>query len=49
MRKISRVRAERASEWDETYPTPSQIALRIGAAMLVALCIAIAANAFVGA
>ena len=34
MRKISRVRAERASEWDEAYPTPSQIALRIAAAML---------------
>jgi hypothetical protein len=45
MGKISRVRAERES----LYPTPAQIGLRIAVAMLIALCVAIAANAFVGA
>ena len=49
MSRISRIRAERADDWGDSYPTPAQIAFRIGVAMLIALCVAIAANAFVGA
>jgi hypothetical protein len=36
-------------EAESEYPTPSQIAFRIGAALLIALCVAIAASAFAGA
>jgi len=49
MSRISRVRAERTTELDDSFPTPGQVALRIGIALLIALCVAIAANAFVGA
>lgn len=43
-RRYERTRIEPEGE----YPTPSQIAFRIAAAMLVALCVAIAASAFAG-
>jgi len=42
-RRIASRRRDRLGE----YPTPSQIAFRIGVAMLVALCVALAANLFV--
>ena len=44
-RRNGRTRVEAEAE----YPTPSQIALRIAAALLVALCVAIAASALAGA
>ena len=36
-------------EAEGDYPTPSQIAFRIGAALLIALSVAVAASAFAGA
>lgn len=43
-RRHGRTQVEAESE----YPTPSQIVFRIGFALLIALCVAIAASALAG-